>query len=71
MARTHQTQNQTQTNNQNQNQWASKLFNPLYMTDIPGCPRKIPPRYEKWLPKFIGNDVVSVEDHMSNFYAFF
>jgi hypothetical protein len=31
----------------------------------------MPSRYEKWLPKFTGNDVVSFEDHMSNFWAFF
>jgi hypothetical protein len=64
-----QTQNQNQTNNQKQ--WASKLFKPLDMTGIPGYPRQMPPRYEKWLPKFTGNDVVSAEDHMSNFWAFF
>jgi hypothetical protein len=51
----------------NQKQWSSKLFKPLDMTSIPGYPRKIPPKYEKQFPKFIGNDVVSVEDHMSNF----
>jgi hypothetical protein len=31
----------------------------------------MPPRNEKWLPKFIGNGEVSAEDHMSNFWAFF
>ena len=31
----------------------------------------MPPRYDKWLPKFTGNDVVSAEDHMRKFYAFF
>jgi hypothetical protein len=41
------------------------------MTNIPGYLRKIPPRYEKWLPKFTGNDKVSAEDHMRNFWAFF
>jgi hypothetical protein len=30
----------------------------------------MPPKYEKWFPKFTGNDVVSVEDHMSNLWAF-
>jgi hypothetical protein len=43
----------------------------LDMTGILGYPRKMPPRYEKWLPKFTGNDVVGVEDHMSNFWVFF
>jgi hypothetical protein len=55
----------------NQKQWSSKLFKLLDMTSIPGYPRQMPLKYEKWLPKFIGNDVVSVEDHMSNFWAFF
>jgi hypothetical protein len=41
------------------------------MKNILGYLRQIPPRYEKLLPKFTGNDVVSVEDHMSNFWAFF
>jgi hypothetical protein len=41
------------------------------MSAIPGYHRKMPPKYEKWLPKFIGTDATSVEDHMSNFWAFF
>ena len=62
------TQSRTLNPNQanNQKQWSSKLLKPLDMTNIPRYPRKMPPRYEKWLLKFIGNDVVSVEDHMSN-----
>jgi hypothetical protein len=31
----------------------------------------MPPRYEKWLPKFTGSDEENVEDHMSDFWAFF
>jgi hypothetical protein len=31
----------------------------------------MPARYEKWLPKFSGNNVVSTDDHVSNFWAFF
>jgi hypothetical protein len=31
----------------------------------------MPSRYDKWLPKFTGNDVVGVDDHMSNLYALF
>jgi hypothetical protein len=31
----------------------------------------MPPRYENWLPRFIGNDGVIVEDHMDNFWDFF
>jgi hypothetical protein len=41
------------------------------MRNIPRYPRKMPPKYEKWLPKFTGNDVVNTEDHMRNFHAFF
>jgi hypothetical protein len=37
----------------------------------PRLPPKMPPKYEKWLPKFSGNDVTNVEEHMSNFWAFF
>ena len=64
-----QTVNPKQANNQKQ--WSSKLFKPLDMKYIPGYPRQMPPKYEKWLPKFTGNDVVSAQDHMSNFWAFF
>jgi hypothetical protein len=31
----------------------------------------MPPKYEKWFPKFYGNDVTNVEENMSNFGAFF
>ena len=31
----------------------------------------MPLRYEKWLPRFTGNDGVRVEDHMDIFWAFF
>jgi hypothetical protein len=55
----------------NQIQWSSNIFKPLDMTVIPGYPRKIPPKYEKWLPKFARNDLINVEDHMINFWAFF
>jgi hypothetical protein len=55
----------------NQRQWSSSLFKPVDMTTIPDYPRKVPPKYEKWLPKFIGNDAISVEDHMRNFWTFF
>jgi hypothetical protein len=41
------------------------------MSSIPGYPRQMPPKYEKWLPKFTGTDAISAEEHMSNFWAFF
>jgi hypothetical protein len=55
----------------NQRQWSSTLFKPLDMSAIPGYPRQMPPKYEKWLPKFTGTDATSAEEHMSNFWAFF
>jgi hypothetical protein len=55
----------------NQRQWSSTLFRPLDMSAIPGYPRQMPPKYEKWLPKFTGTDAISAEEHMSNFWAFF
>jgi hypothetical protein len=53
-----QTINPNQENNQNQ--WSSKLFKLLDMMGIPGYPRKMPPKYEKCLQKFTGNDVANV-----------
>jgi hypothetical protein len=41
------------------------------MSAILGYPRQMPPKYEKWLPKFTGTDAISAEEHMSNFWAFF
>jgi hypothetical protein len=55
----------------NQIKWSSKIFKLLNMTAIPGYPRKMPPKNEKWLAKFSGNDVISAKDHMRNFWAFF
>ena len=54
-----------------QRQWSSTLFKPLDMSSILGYPRQMQPKYEKWLPKFTGTDAISVEEHMSNFWAFF
>jgi hypothetical protein len=64
---------QTNTTNvgNNQRQWSSSLFKPLDMLAILGYPRQMPPKYEKWLPKFTGTDEISVEENMSNFWAFF
>jgi hypothetical protein len=54
-----------------QKKWASKLFKPLDMIAILEYPRQMPPKYEKWLPKFPGNEVTIAEKHMNNFWAFF
>jgi hypothetical protein len=52
-------------------QWDLGNFKPLDMIKILGYPRQMPLRYEKWLPRFTGNDGVIAEDHMDNFWAFF
>jgi hypothetical protein len=41
------------------------------MSAILGYPRQIPPKYDKWLPKFTGTDAIGAEENMSNFWAFF
>jgi hypothetical protein len=55
----------------NQRQWSSTLFKSLDMSAIPGYPRQMPPKYEKWLAKFTGTDATSAEEYMSNFWEFF
>ena len=55
----------------NQRQWSSTLFRLLDMSAIPGYPRLMPPKYEKWLPKFTDTDATSAKEHMSSFWAFF
>jgi hypothetical protein len=52
-------------------QWDPRNFKPLNMSKISGYPRKMPLRYEKWLPRFTGSDEENVEDHMCDFWAFF
>jgi hypothetical protein len=51
--------------------WDPGNFKPLDMSEIPGYPRQMSPRYENWLPTFTGNDGVRSEDHMDNFWDFF
>jgi hypothetical protein len=41
------------------------------MSKISGYPRQMPPRYEKWLPRFTGSDGVRANNHMDDFWAFF
>jgi hypothetical protein len=53
-----------------QKQWVSNIFKPLDMSFIPGYPRQMPPKFEKWFPKFSGNDVTTAEEHLDNFWAF-
>jgi hypothetical protein len=41
------------------------------MSKIPGYPRKMSPRYEKWLPIFTDSDGVRADNHMDDFWDFF
>jgi hypothetical protein len=41
------------------------------MSKIPGYPRQMPLRYEKWLPKFTGCDEENPNKHVCDFYSFF
>jgi hypothetical protein len=52
-------------------QWDRGKYKPLNMSKISGYPRQMPPKYEKWLPRFTGRDGERPNYHMSNFWAFF
>ena len=52
-------------------QWDPRNFKPLYMSRILGYPRQMPPKYEKWLPRFTGSIGERADNHMDNFWAFF
>ena len=52
-------------------QWDPGNFKPLDMSKIPSYPRKMPSRFEKWLPRFTGNDGVIAKYHMDSFWDLF
>jgi hypothetical protein len=52
-------------------QWDPGNLKPLEMNKILGYPRRMPLRYEKWLPKFTGSDEENDNKHLHDFYAFF
>jgi hypothetical protein len=53
-------------------QWELDNFKPFNVSKILGYPQQIPARYENYLPRFIGGDVDSVEEHIhTNFWDFF
>jgi hypothetical protein len=54
-----------------QRPWTSNAFKHLDMFVIPGYPHNMPPKFEKWFPKFSGNDVTTVEEDLDNFWACF
>jgi hypothetical protein len=52
-------------------QWDPGSYRPLDMSEIPGYPRKMPPRYEDFLPRFAGINGECPESHMIRFWEFF
>ena len=52
-------------------QWDLGNYRPLDMRKIPGYPRKMPPRYEDFLPCFAGFLGDCPESHMMEFWTFF
>jgi hypothetical protein len=52
-------------------QWDPGSYRPLDMSEIPGYPRKMPPRYEDFLPCFAGIKGECPESHMRRFWRFF
>jgi hypothetical protein len=54
-----------------QRPWVTNAFKPLDMFAIQGYPHTMPQKFDKWLPKFSGNNVITVEEHIDNFYACF
>jgi hypothetical protein len=52
-------------------QWDPGSYRPLDMSEIPGYPREMPPRYEHFLPRFAGIDDECPKSHMRRFWKFF
>jgi hypothetical protein len=52
-------------------QWDPGNYRPLDMSKIPGYPRKMPLRYEDFLPCFAGFPGNCPESHMMEFWTFF
>jgi hypothetical protein len=52
-------------------QWDPGNYRPLDMSEIPGYPRKMPPRYKDFLPRFAGIDEECPKSHMRRFWKFF
>jgi hypothetical protein len=51
--------------------WVTDAFKPLDMFGIHGYPCAMPDKFDKWLPKFPGNNFMSIEEHMDTFCACF
>jgi hypothetical protein len=52
-------------------QWDPGSYKPLDMSEIAGYPRKMPPRYEDFLPCFAGIKGECPESHMRRFWRYF
>jgi hypothetical protein len=52
-------------------QWDLGNYIPLDMSEISGYPRKMPPRYEDFLPRFAGIDEECPKSHMRRLWKFF
>jgi hypothetical protein len=52
-------------------QWDPGSYRPLDMSEIPGYPRKMPLRYEDFLPRFAAINGECLESHMIRFWEFF
>jgi hypothetical protein len=48
--------------------WVTNSYKALDMSRIQGYPHNLPNKFDKWLPKFSGNNVIIVEDHITHFY---
>lgn len=46
----------------------ANAFKPFYMSTIPRYPNKMPHKFDEWLPKFFGHNVITVEEHINKFY---
>jgi hypothetical protein len=51
--------------------WITNAFKPLGMSEIHGCPHAMHDKFDKWLPKFHGNNFISAKEHIDTFYACF
>jgi hypothetical protein len=43
------------------------LYKALDITAFQGAPHALPKKYQKWLPKFQGNNVISAQTHVRAF----
>jgi hypothetical protein len=48
--------------------WVKNVYKALDISRIQGSPHDMPEKYNKWLPKFVGNNVITVKDHLARFY---